>query len=77
MLLSHAEADSPHKATLVLAFNAAATGITFELPTSPHGWRCIFSTVTGEPDPAEVSSVSLEARSVQVFESGNGEGLCP
>jgi glycogen operon protein len=77
MLLGHAETDSPRKATLVLAFNAAGTRITFELPASPHGWRCIFSTVTSEPDTAAVSRVSLAARSVQVFESGSGEGSCP
>jgi pullulanase/glycogen debranching enzyme len=77
MLLSHAEADSPHKTTLVLAFHAGASRITFELPATAHGWRCIFSTVTAEPDTAAVTSLSLEARSVQVFAAVTSEDLCP
>jgi glycogen operon protein len=65
--------QSPREATLLLAFNAGAEPIVFELPETRHGWHCIFSTAIDEPDRSAVTSLSLEARSVQVFELRAGK----
>lgn len=79
MLLSSAEfrpgQQSQLQATIILGFNAAANPVEFELPKTEHSWRCIYSTAITDPDPVPVTEVTLDARSVQVFEltpSGNG-----
>ena len=79
MLLSSAEfrpgQQSRHQATIILGFNAAANPVEFELPKTEHSWRCVFSTSIADPDPVPVNRITLDARSVQIFEltpSGNG-----
>jgi glycogen operon protein len=55
-------------AALVIVFNADTTAIEFILPENQFNWQCVFSTTEMNTVIRERNLVTIEPRSVQLFE---------
>ena len=60
--------DNIKDAALVIVFNADTTEVEFVLPKNQFHWQCVFSTTEMNAAINEHNSVTIEPRSVQLFE---------
>ena len=67
-LMNRLKIDNIKDAALVIVFNADTTEVEFVLPKNQFHWQCVFSTTEMNAAINELNSVTIEPRSVQLFE---------
>ena len=60
--------NGDQEAALVIAYNADPRSVAMLLPQSQFHWQCVFTTADSLPPVENGGAVTIEARSVQLFE---------